>query len=1019
MRQVLAFVLILVCAFGGVQAHALEPARSMTQYQHTTWTFRDGIRGFVLAINQTPDGYLWVGTTAGLYRFDGQHFESFNALTGGSEVAALVVTPSGDLWAASRDKVIRRHQGTFSATPAIGFDRSQYIRYLSVGQGEEIWAATDSQVTHFIGGAWHTIPTDWGSAEGFSNPGGVWAMRVDGSGVVWTKNVTSLYFLRPGAQRFEKAEGYGGGVFDFAKAGDGRLWTSDMVSKHFYALPHIAGPGPAPPPAEIGALVPPAMMGWAAFDSDGALWCANGVSGGLYRVRSVTTSEAGEVFTHQQGLTSVTPHPLFEDREGDIWVGTTGGLDRFSPANVQIEPNVSVWGVGADLGASPNEIYFSDGRQPPGLPHGVESLYRITQGAPQRVTLDMQDSRLISGSPTGGALIGFSHKLVWLHDGKTIEVPLPPEVHSAALDSVASRGEDIWVLLHDGDLFHRHGDGAWTAVKGMSPGFERWIRTDLDGSLWVFNASELERFKNGRWEIFSKSNDTPLGSARTFLARTGGILLAGEFGLAEFDGSSFHTLSREQAPFLEQTAGIVADDRGGTWFRTISGIYRVSSDQLEKAFTDHSIHLGYQTYDGRDGLNSPELFSGVGNSAARAPDGRVWFLNSESLNWIDPRHLYRNMVPPPVSIQSLTAIGRTLAGGAPIRLKAGASNLQIDYAALSLQNPERVRYRYRLSGVDLGWVDAGNRRQAFYTRLRPGRYRFQVIAANNDGVWNDIGAVQDFTIPPTFVQSIWFLLLCGFALILAVWIAFRWRLQQVTAVIQGRHDERIAERQRIARELHDTLLQGFQGVILRFQAIMERLPSDQPARAQIGDTLERADEILISGRDRVSQLRALDAGNLAEALVAAARAASIHSDVDFKFGVHGAARALRPIVIEELVAIGAEAITNALKHAKADSVSVSLGYGQHDLTLEVRDDGVGIDAPTLAQGGRDGHFGFTGMRERAEKLKAKLSVASTKGHGATIKVIVPARVGYLPNTYRWRDRMHTLFETLVPGRSRD
>ena len=1012
-RHFLALAAILACLLAGGRARALDPAHALTQYQHQSWTYRDGMPGFVLAITQTPDGYLWIGTTAGLFRFDGQHFDSFTALTSGVEVAALLVTRSGDLWVASKAQIIRRHDGVFRPMPPTRFPGDGYIRYLSAGVGEDVWAATDAEVARFNGRVWRTIPANWGSAEAYHNPGGVWAMRVDEAGVVWTKNVTSLYFLRPGGDRFEKAKGYGGGVFDFARAPDGRLWTSDMISKRFYALPRIAATGPAGLPAQVGAPVPSAMMGWAVFDRDGALWCANGVTGGLYRVRSVTAADVGEAFTHEQGLTSATPHPVFEDREGDIWVGTTGGLDRFSPANVLTEPRISVWGVSAELGGSPDEIYLSDGRQPPGLPHSVQSLYRIGGGPPQRLPLDMQDGGLISGSLTGGALIGFSHRLVWLRNAKAEEIALPPGAKTDAPTSATRFGDDIWLFFEKAGLFHRHSGGPWTQVGGVGAGSERWIRTDREGSLWLFNATQIQRLRDGRWDFFGKGSGAPTGYVRSFLAQPGGFLIAGEFGLSEFDGRQFHTLSPERVPFLEQTVGIVADDLGGMWFRSITGIFRVPASQLEKAFTDPTFRLDPQLYDSRDGLNSPELFNGVGDQAAKGPDGRLWFLNSASLNWIDPHHLYRNAMPPPVNIQAVTVGGHVLPGGALLKLRAGTSNLQIDYAALSLQNPERVRYRYRLEGVDAAWVDAGGRRQAFYTRLQPGRYRFRVIAANNNGVWNDTGATQAFEIPPTFVQSIWFLLLCGALALAALSLAFRWRVQRVTAALQSRNDERIAERQRIARELHDTLLQGFQGLVLRFQAIMERLPADQPARAQIGETLERADEVLIAGRDRVSQLRALEAGDLAVALASAARAASVHANARFHFLVRGTARPVHPIVMEELDAIGAEAITNAFRHANADTIQATLNYGQTGVTLDIADDGVGIDSQVLAQGGREGHFGFTGMRERAEKLGAKLAISSEPGRGATIRVTLPAKVAYLPDRSPRRARLHQIIGRLI------
>jgi signal transduction histidine kinase len=447
---------------------------------------------------------------------------------------------------------------------------------------------------------------------------------------------------------------------------------------------------------------------------------------------------------------------------------------------------------------------------------------------------------------------------------------------------------------------------------------------------------------------------------------------------------------------------------GGTWFHTGSGIYRVSTRQLEQAFRDSAVRLDDQLFDTRDGLRSVGTMEQFGGTAVRGPDGRLWFLNAGNVAWIDPHHLYRNPVPPPVSIKSLTVEGRALAPAEDRKLGAGISNLQINYTALSLQNPERVKFRYQLEGVDRTWIDAGNRREAYYTRLGPGHYRFHVIAANNDGVWNTTGASLQFEIPPTFLQSRWFTLLCALSAALALWMAYSWRLRRITAAIQNLHEERMAERERIARELHDTLLQGFQGLMLRLQAVADRVKGE-PGQAHrlIEQTLERADAVLEEGRDRVKDLRTTRRTplDLSEILLRVAQDAQPHP-TKVQVTVEGAMRALQPIVREETEKIGIEAITNALLHAQASTIDVGILFERRRFALRISDDGIGIDHATL-NFGRERHFGLAGMRERARGIRAHFSLTSRRGDGTDIELIISAGIAYAakrPELLRWLRR---------------
>jgi signal transduction histidine kinase len=335
-------------------------------------------------------------------------------------------------------------------------------------------------------------------------------------------------------------------------------------------------------------------------------------------------------------------------------------------------------------------------------------------------------------------------------------------------------------------------------------------------------------------------------------------------------------------------------------------------------------------------------------------------------------------------------------------LPSTASDIEIDYTALSLAAPGRVQFRYRLLGVDRDWVDPGQRRAAFYTNLWPGRYTFQVIAANNDGVWNRQGATLVFTLAPAFYQTSWFF--AGIAVVAALFLAalYMTRVRALERRIELRLEDRITERERIARELHDTLLQGFQGLLMRFQSVAEQMPPGQPARRLLDEAMDRADQVLIEGRDRVRSLRSQESsGDCIDQIEAAAHRLRIDPAVSIETCEIGGRRHLHPVVCEELLKIAEEALFNAYKHAQARNIAVAMKYGKVDAELTIADDGVGIDAAYVSAEGRTGHYGLTGMRERAHKLEGELSVQRLEP-GTLVRVRVPGRIAYAKVRRGWR-----------------
>lgn len=985
-------------------AQALDPTRTIRQFHHTAWTIADGLPGAVWALAQSRDGYLWLGTGLGLYRFDGVHFEPFRPLSGellSGDVTALAALPSDEIWIGYQNggvSVLRNGRVVnFTAS-----DGAPPLTIFGFAQGEDgaVWAASAGGLARFKDGRWRRVDAAWGFPAR-----SVWGVSEAGDGALWAATDVGVFVLRHGSGRFQRVSGPMHGRPSFARDSDGRLWISNggrraRVLSDLTPSPDV---GRAPPwsSAPSGAL----HWGRAVFDHEGSLWGVDRETG-LYRVRRpldvggkrrAPRDDTAERFTLKDGLTSDLATALLEDREGNIWVGTNLGLDRFRAADVVIEkgiPPTSVQGYRAVADAG--TLYVS----------GAGSLFRVRRGGkPDIVVRDLGAPRFLYRARNGVIWVCGRAGLMKLADRVLTRSPAPVgshEVMGAAEDGAGA----LWILV-DGRGILRLVNGAWTpfAVSGRSGAAPQLIQGDRNGGIWIsFADGGLVWVDNQTVRSFSPGEGPGIGQIEVIYQAARGLLFGGERGLSRFDGRRFHTLTTAQAPALIRTTGIVETPQGQTWLNSQTGVLRIAAKDLDAAFEHPEHPVRYELLDFRDGLPGVAEQESFENTAVKGPNGRLWFVTGHGVVWVDPNHLNENSHPPPVSIRSVTANGKEYPSATTLQLPAGVTNLRFDFAALSLSIPERVRFRYRLEGVDDGWVDPGDRRQAFYTKLAPGRYRFQVIAANNDQVWNRTGASLVLVIPPTFVQSAWFLALCLLAGAGVLWLLYSLRLRRVSERIRIGLEERLAERERIARELHDTLLQGFQGLILRFQAVADRMPDDQPARALMERALDRADEVLVEGRDRVRKLRIEEGcGELSQIFAAAAERLALDHTVKVRVIVEGAPRALHPIARDEISMIGNEAIFNAFQHANARNIEIGIVYHRSELRVRFRDDGVGVAADVL-EGGRPGHFGLAGMRERAQGLRAEFAARSRLGAGTEIELTIPAAVAYAAKPRKWRLR---------------
>jgi signal transduction histidine kinase len=373
---------------------------------------------------------------------------------------------------------------------------------------------------------------------------------------------------------------------------------------------------------------------------------------------------------------------------------------------------------------------------------------------------------------------------------------------------------------------------------------------------------------------------------------------------------------------------------------------------------------------------------------AKANDGRLWAATEDGVAVIDPSRIRGNPVPPPVSIEQLLADGRPFETGPASGIELRASELQIVYTGLSFTVPESVRFRYRLDGLDRNWTDAGTRRNVTYVNLPPGKYLFRVTASNNDGVWNTTGASLAFQIAPYFYQTWWFAVLCAGIATLLAWGTHRLRVRRLVTRFQLVAQERT----RVTRELHDSLLQGFSGVVLQLEAVARQFESNPgTSKQRLERAIHQADHSLAEARRTIMSMRlpALENQTLPEALSAVGSQATEGTSISFHLAVRGHVRQLPYDAQANLYLVGREAITNAVNHARAKRIAAQLTYSTKATRLTVEDDGSGFDLESAKA--KQDHWGLLGMQERAKHLGATLSIDSATGRGTKIEVAIPAR----------------------------
>ena len=993
--------LLLVLALLGVWPAGAHYARlGLGQFNHTRWTTDDGTPATGVAqIAQTPDGWLWLTSSEGLYRFDGVTFERIAAPIGSpmerASPATLLVSRSGELWVGYNQNggvaVVRggRLQEVHMA------QRPALMGALAQTPDGAIWAMAEqnhaNRLYRWKGRQWETLDARLGLPEGFlggpcvTADGTLW-LSVQGAG-------DRGYFisLPPGGAKVLTSPIRASNMVSCAIDRQGRLWIADRAGTRLVA----GSDGQAIARPIVFPAVPRLDLVGLAFDAAGGLWGGTNSVGIFYIPHAGKPHRAAEDrlerFVAADGLTADGVYAPFVDREGNIWFGSDAGLNRFRPSSAVREPGISGDnGQGFGMSRAGGEIFIA----------ATDGVSQMTSGRPRKIF----DHGLEGLCPArGGGFWGVrSSEIVHFRDGRRSSLPRPAGVELAG-NCAEDRSGHLWVTTMQGAMWHDAG-GWHSPSKPGPPVHLPDLVTTPEGDVAYVAANALVRLSA------SGVSTTPLdpydiGTIFKIAAGPRDIFVSGNNGLLRIRGNRIARIDARRFPWVARLRDLVQTASGETWLRRALWISRVSTADLDRAFDDARAPLPRRSYDLRDGLVSAQDPSFTGPQIGAGSDGRIWLLDRKGVSYIDPAKLERTASPPPVVIRSLASGGILYRDPGTLTLPAGTHSLDIGYAGLSLAAPHRMEFRYRLEGVDDDWVSAGTRRLASYANLGPGRYRFRVIAAQGDGKWNGKGATLEFEIPPTFLQSWPFKLLCGLIVLALLWLAYSLRLRTVAHHIRRRMAERMEERERIARDLHDTLLQSVQSLTLRFQLVVDELPIKESARPALEAAIDRADQVIAEGRDRLIELRSREERSDIEQIIAdIVRQQGFDPAVAVSIETAGTPHRLDPPALEEIARIAGEAIFNIWRHARATRITIGIGFHPR-FSLCFVDNGVGIDPSVVDHGGKDGHFGLPGMRERARKLHGDLVVRAIPEGGTQLVLSIAGRIAYKPERARWFSRL--------------
>jgi signal transduction histidine kinase/ligand-binding sensor domain-containing protein len=967
-------------------AHALDPDRRLTQYIHTSWRIQDGsLPAGMFSITQTSDGFLWLLSLPGdLYRFDGVRFVPWPVPPGPS--GKVLADSAGGLWVTARE-LVHLKNGIVAST----FDLADTHGFQSVSEDPEgnVWVGLRGQDAPLCNASDNGVKCI-GKNDGLPLRE-INAVLPDGSGGLWLGGSNALvHWNRGGVIETYPVKA---SITSLARTPDGTLWVGlfeqgsglglqelrDGVLKTF-VTPHFDGST-----VSVTSLM---------VDRDGNLWAGTDAAG-------VVRIQGGAVERYRQtdGLSGDSVWALFEDREGIVWAGTTSGIDSFRDPRVVTFS--AVQGLGKDLAAGllagrDGTIWVANNGSLDRIRNGTVTSIRRSDGLPGTQVAAMLEDR------AGNMWVGVDDGLYLFKDGRFRRLPEPDH---QALGMVVGLTEDV-----DGNIWAARAGRPRKLVRirdfqvrDVFPASQVPLGSNLSpdpqGGIWIAtSAGDVVLLRKGKVEttVSLEPRSSPL-NRHVVAGADGSVLVSSENGLLGWRAGTVQRMTTKNGLPCDFVITFVQDTAKHWWLYTRCGIVGFSDAELEKWWANPDAIIQNRVYDAFDGAQ-PNI--GSFKAAASTSDGRVWFSSGVVVQMLDPSRIPQPARPAAASVESVIVDRKEFAAIDNLEVGPHVRDLQIDYTSPTFSIPQKVTFRYKLEGYDDDWREAGPRRQAFYTDVPPGKYAFRVIAANSDGVWNERAARLDFSVAPAYYETNWFRALCAMLLLLLAWAGYRLRVRQLHRQFEMTLDARVAERTRIARDLHDTLLQSFHGLLLRFQTAFNLLP-DRPAESKqvLASAIDQAAGAITEGRDAVQGLRAsaTEVNDLADSIRALGEelAGEDAAEVFLRVEVQGTPRALHPIVRDEVFRIAGEALRNAFRHAAAKQIEVELRYDERQLRVRVRDDGRGIDSEVLRGEGREGHFGLRGMRERAKLAGGKLTVWSGLGTGTEVELSIPAPHAYI------------------------
>jgi len=1025
-RQPAVFALIFLacwpCAF------ALDPSLDVNQYAHKAWKVSEGFsKGFIRSIAQTADGYLWLGTEFGLLRFDGVRAVPWEPPAGqhlpSSDIRSLQGTRDGRLWIGTYDGLASWKDGKLTRYPELD---GQIIEALLEDREGTIWVAGWSLPTGRL------CRIQSGNTQCYGEDGrfgaGVTPLYEDSGGNLWAGAMNGLWRWKPGPPQLYPMPDPAQRIYALMESDDGGI----LIAKHSGITKLRNGKAEAYP-LPNGLPFPPHRL---LRDRNGGLWIGALRDSGLLHIHEGKTDR----FTQAEGLSSESVSSLFEDREGNIWVATIEGLDRFRDFAIPTfsdRQGFSSRGLFSILAARDGSLWLGASNGLNRWNKGLITIYRnrglgdVRRGSPVRgvTTGRSADSRgtvreiTDSGLPEdsiyslfedhrGQIWVGTQTGVGFLKSDRFVPIgSVPYGIVYAFTEDTAG---NVW-MSHQEGLFRLFRERVveripWTRLGRGQPA-SALMHDAAHGGLWLgFRDGGVAYFQDGQLRAsYSAVEGLGEGMVRGFyIDKKGTLWVQTEGGLSSIKDGHVLTLTTENGLPCNTVHWMIEDDAQSVWLYLSCGLVRIGRSELDAWASHPKQTIQVTVFESSDGVSNHRFTGGYSPVVAKSADGKLWFVQLGGVSVIDPHHLPVNKLPPPVYIEQITADDKTYDAMNGMRLPPRIHNLAIDYTALSLVAPEKVRFRYKLEGLNKNWREVINDREVQYSNLGPGTYRFRVLACNNSGVWNEEGAALEFVIPPAWYQTNWFRALCAAMFLALLGAAYQLRVRQLAYQFNLRLEERVSERTRIARDLHDTLLQSFQGLLPLFQATIYKLPEGAvDARKTLEVAVDRASDAIAQGRDAVQGLRmsTVDKNDLAVAIRTVgeelASAETNQSSPNFQVVVEGTSRNLHPILRDEVYRLAAEALRNAFRHSAAQNLEVEIRYDGNCFRLRVRDDGKGIGDEVLRGGGREGHYGLRGMRERAKLVGGKLTIWSEVDSGTEIELIIPASKAYGKATRRF------------------